>query len=370
LPGEPIRLFKVAMDPSVYTPVPSFSASGPAAPSPIEQTLRSGYIGQGPRVDEFEAALKDTFALPRLPVTVNSGTSALELALALIGVGPGDAVITTPQTCTATNSPIVTRGAIPVWADVNARGLLTAESVLRAWMLAKDRGLNVKAVMVVSWAGARPDIGRMRRQLPDDLPIIEDAAHRLPSGSVADYAAWSFQAIKFLTTGDGGALLTPASQVKRARLLRWYGLDRDGAQDFRCSQNIAEVGHKWHMNDIAATIGLANLRLATANLTAHRANASYLAKRLRREFDPDSHYWFFPYAHERRDALSAHLAACGIETSQVHARNDKHSGFQQFPVRLPGVDRFDATQLALPCGWWLDRGDLDTIVEAIDAFER
>jgi dTDP-4-amino-4,6-dideoxygalactose transaminase len=363
-----IRLFKVAMSPTLFHGVPSMSADR-GFTNPLLDTLASGYIGQGPQVEKFEQALEEKFLLPRRPVTTNSCTSALDLALELIGVGPGDAVITTPQTCTATNTPIVKRHAIPVWADINQRGLVTAESVNRAWMAAKDEGLNVKAVMVVDWAGARPDIPRIRRVLPDNMPIIEDAAHRLPGPSEADYTAWSFQAIKYLTTGDGGALQVPAAQQKRAKLLRWYGLDRETKADFRCEQNIAEVGFKYHMNDIAASIGLANLPLALANLVKQRANAHYLASRLGQEFDRHSHYWFYPWLTRNRDAFVARLAAEGIEASQVHARNDKHTGFQ-YPRRLPGVDLFDSHQIAIPCGWWLSDEDLDHVVESIRAFQE
>ena len=351
-----IRLFKVAM--------------APAAKIAVAETLDSGYIGQGPKVEEFERALQYEFLLPRQPVTTNSCTSALDLALELIGVGPGDAVITTPQTCTATNTPIVKRHAIPVWADVDQRGLVTPDSVLRAWLAAKDEGLDVKAVMVVAWAGSRPDVAGIKRLLPDNMPVIEDAAHRLPSPiNDADYTAWSFQAIKYLTTVDGGALLTPSSQLGRAKLLRWYGLDRESSSDFRCAQDIKEVGFKYHMNDVAATIGLANLPMAIRNLAKQRANAEYLAKRIGFTFDPDSHYWFFPILiHEgQRDRFVEHMSERGIETSQVHARNDKHTGFN-YPRPLPGVDRFDAAQLALPCGWWLETEELDQIAEAILAF--
>lgn len=349
-----IRLFRVAM---------SHDAAAAAG-----ETLDSGYIGQGPRVEEFEAALEEEFMLPRRPVTTNSCTSALDLALELIGVGPGDRVVTTPQTCTATNTPIVKRRAIPVWADVNQRGLVTPQSVFRAAADAEDEtGDRPKAIVVVSWAGARPDIDGIRALNPG-VPIIEDAAHRLPSPlNPADYTAWSFQAIKYLTTVDGGALLTPASQLQRAKLLRWYGLDRESSADFRCAQDITEVGFKYHMNDVAATIGLANLPLATRNLLTQRRNAQYLARQLRLEFYPGSHYWFFPMIIPERDRFVAHMAERGIETSQVHARNDKHTGFQ-YPRSLPGVDLFDAHQIAVPCGWWLTREELDQIVEAIESF--
>lgn len=349
-----IRLFKVAMHPD--------------AKVAVGEVLDSGYIGQGPNVDAFEAALQERFALRTHPITVNSCTSALDLALELVGVGPGDAVITTPQTCTATNTPIVKRRAIPVWADVDTRGLLTPRSVASALAAVRKDGLrDPKAIMVVDWAGALPDYAGIRK-VANGIPVIEDAAHRLPGETKGgDYVAFSFQAIKYLTTGDGGLLLTPFNQIQRAKLLRWYGLDRESSASFRCAQNIEEVGFKYHMNDIAASIGLANMEMAAQNLRIQQDNARYLSDQLGTEFDPESHYWFFPITVHERDRFTAHLAEHGVETSQVHARNDKHAGFQ-YPRALPGVDWFDAHQTAIPCGWWLTRDDLDTVVAAVKSF--
>jgi dTDP-4-amino-4,6-dideoxygalactose transaminase len=345
-----IRLFKVAM--------------APEAKDVVGKVLDSGYIGQGPKVEEFEEALQRQYGLPDRPMTTNSCTSAIDLALALIGVGPGDYVITTPQTCTATNSPIVTRGAIPVWADVDLKGLIDPGSVGAVYR----QYPQAKAVMAVDWAGQLADYDGLRKATKREIPIIEDAAHRLPDGNVkGDYVAWSFQAIKFLTTGDGGALLTPGNQQARARLLRWYGLDREGSASFRCAQNIAEVGYKYHMNDIAASIGLANLLTAEKNLRQHQANAKYLCDRLGIAFDRDSHYWFFPITVGDRDAFVTYMADKGVETSQVHARNDTHDGFLRVMPRKAGsgTDWFDAHQIAIPCGWWLTEQDLETIADAV-----
>lgn len=349
-----IRLFKVAMS--------------SAAKTAVGEVLDSGYIGQGPKVDAFEEALRERFSLRTRPVTTNSCTSALDLALELIGVGPGDAVVTTPMTCTATNGVIVKRGAIPVWADVDVDGLISPNGVKSALYHAeKQWGRNVKAIMAVDWAGALPNF-RGIRELAPGIPIIEDAAHRLPSETGGgDYIAFSFQAIKYLTTGDGGALLTPFNQVQRAKLLRWYGLDRESSASFRCAQNIEEVGFKYHMNDISASIGLANLEMAAQNLRIQRDNARYLAERLGTPFNDLSHYWFFPITVDERDRFVEHMAANGVEVSQVHARNDKHSAFQ-YPRDLPGVDWFDAHQIALPCGWWLSMDDLYTVVQAVKSF--
>lgn len=346
-----IRLFKVGM--------------ARAAEEAVAEVLRSGYIGQGPKVDEFEAALQKTWGLDQKPLTLNSATSALDLALTLVGVGPGDKVLTTPQTCTATNSPIVTRGATPVWCDVDTEGLIAPASVERNFR----RHPDAKAVIAVDWAGTPADYKRIRKAAPG-VPVVQDAAHRFGGPAYGDYVVWSFQAIKFLTTGDGGALLTPAAQYERAKLLRWYGLDRESSASFRCAQNITEVGFKYHMNDIAASIGLANLPAARQNLRVQYDNARYLGERLGIEVHPESHYWFFPVTVDMRDEFIAYLADEGIEASQVHARNDKHDGFHFPNGKLPGVDWFDSHQAALPCGWWLTRDELDHVADTVIAWDN
>src|SRR3990170_2900817 len=118
------------------------------APAAVQRVLESGYIGQGPKVEEFEQAFARALDAPFVPLSLNSGTSALDLALHLIGVGPGDEVISTPMTCTATNGVIVNRGAKIVWADVDPfTGLISPGDVGR---LVSRR---TKAIMAVDWGG-------------------------------------------------------------------------------------------------------------------------------------------------------------------------------------------------------------------------
>lgn len=189
------------------------------------------YVGQGPKVDEFEHAFGSLIGLERPPLGVNSCSAAIDLALHLIGVGPGDEVITTPLTCSATNGSIVTRGASIVWADVDPiTGLIDPVSVASALTS------RTKAVIAVDWAGRFCDYGALQA-ISDGVPIIEDAAHCVYTPVIhGDYLCFSFGPIKHLTTGGyGGALLPPDVQYERAKLLRWHGLDRTGPSDsFRC----------------------------------------------------------------------------------------------------------------------------------------
>jgi len=351
--GRSIPLFKVFM------PDSAIAAS--------EKTLRSGFIGQGPRVDAFETALADWFGGSQI-LTLNSGTSAIHLALRLAGVGQGDEVISTPMTCTATNVPILAMGARLVWADIDpCTGNIDPVDVRRKITS------HTKAIIAVHWGGypceldELADIGRKH-----GIPIIEDAAHAFgasyherPVGSHSDFVCFSFQAIKSLTTVDGGALVCQDPAVyRRGKLLRWYGIDREAPRkDLRCEADILEWGYKFHMNDVAAAIGLEQLRYVRRVLERHRDNAAYYRDRLKdlpgvklleSRTDRQSSCWLFTVLlHGGRDSFIDAMSQAGIVTSQVHVRNDVHTAFRAFRSELPGVDCFSSRQVSIPVGWWL-----------------
>ena len=360
----------------LFRPLMTAEAARAAADALTPAADGSLMIGQGPVVDRFEAQFRRYVEAPRDVLTTNSCTAALDLALHLAGVGAGDEVITTPQTCTATTGVIVNRGAVPVWADVDAlTGLIDPASVARL-VTPKTR-----AVMAVDWAGRPCDYAGLRSAAPV-LPIIQDAAHRGPTpigDTHGDYVAWSFQAIKFLTTVDGGALLCPdAATTERARLLRWFGLDRRSSADFRCAQDIAEAGFKYHMHDVAAAIGLANLPAARTAALAQRARAARYNRALAGlpgllvpPHDEACDYWLYTVLVDDRADFEAHLNRAGVATSQVHARNDAHTAFRHANgratarVRMPGLEAFARRQVSIPVGWWLTDADEAAVIEAV-----
>lgn len=356
-----IRLFKVLMAPGV--------------PQAVNRVLLSGYVGQGPKVEEFEEKLAEFLGTEVL--TVNSGTSALSLALHLLGVGPGDEVISTAQTCAATNAAIAHSGATIVWADVDAfSGNILPSSVGHA---ISDK---TKAIMAVDWAGRPCQYDELNSF---GIPVVEDAAHAIGStfsgkhvAQVNPYVCFSFQAIKHLTTGDGGAIKVPEEQLDRARRLRWFGLNRRTNESFRCKQDIPEIGFKYHMNDIAAAIGVENLTLLRSIVDRHVEHATYLADGLASHDDvavPASHAlrhsscWFLPILVPSPVDFIANMAAQGVEVSPVHYRNDKLTAFKavsRSPVPLTGLDYFSAHHVGIPCGWWLNQADLDKVIEAVE----
>lgn len=364
-----IPLFRVAM--------------GSDAGVHVESTLQSGFVAQGKKVEEFEEALIPWFG--RKPITVNSGTSALTLALRLANV-KGGRVITTPMTCSATNLAILAAGAEPVWADVDPRtGLIDPESVARRMDDYYGYGASIKAVMAVDWGGQPADYDSLRgAAIAMDVPIIEDAAHAfgseykgVPTGSVADYTCFSFQAIKHLTTGDGGALTTLMGDERRAKTLRWFGIDREAeTKEFRGEIDVEEWGYKFHMNDIAATIGLANLSIVNGILARHMAHAMAYDANLDERFirtapsyDHIGSWWIYTILlpdRDTRDAFKEWMASRGVQVSQVHWRNDTLSVFRPYQRDdLPGVDEFSDRMICLPAHY---QANANEIVKAANGF--
>lgn len=345
------------------------------AAAEVAKVLASGYIGQGERCEEFERAFGELVGAPDPPLLLNSCTSAIDLALHTIGVVSGDEVITTPITCFATTAPIIWRGAVPVWCDVDPlTGNADPHDVLNKITP------RTKAILVVDWAGRACAYDQLRSA---GIPVIEDAAHgplieyggKSTAIAGGDYVCYSHQAIKFLTLGDGGTLITPPDQTERARLLRWYGLNRRSKADFRCEQDIAEVGFKSQSNDIAAAIGLANLPGTERAVALSRQNAEYYTRALANvpgvtvpPFDRGAAYWIYSILVDDRASFSAHMAAKGIAVSPVHRRTDAHSAIAavgQWRGTSAGVDYYDEHQCAVPNGWWLSHQQREYIASAI-----
>lgn len=360
-----IPLFKVLMSPS--------------AKEAVAEVLESGYIGQGPKVELFEHKLAAAYGRPVL--TMSSCTAALDLALHLADVEPGDLVASTPQTCSATTAVVVNRRAIPFWCDIDPlTGLIDPNDVRKRLLRARGR---VKAIMAVDWAGRVCDYRSLKEiGATFGIPVIQDAAHLGPQplseDGAGDFSCFSYQAIKILTTADGGAIATPSAEAhKRAELLRWYGLDRKSSASDRCAQNIQESGYKAHMNDVAAAIGLANLPDAKRAVDVHRRNAAFYHEELEGlpgvttpPPDADSSWWLYTLLVLDRDGFIKFLADRGIMASPVHLRTDKHDAYYYPSGQLLGVDYFSSREVAIPVGWWLSDEDRKAVVEAVATWAR
>ena len=345
------------------------------------EVLRSGWIGEGPKVAEFEHALCDRFEFP-YALGLNSGTSALRLALACAGVGPGDEVISTAMTCTATNTPILEQFAVPVFADI-----LFDSGNINPGDIEHRITEKTKAILPVHWAGYPCEMKEIREIAGrHGLPVIEDCAHALGAtrdgyyiGQRSDYACFSFQAIKTLTTGDGGLLVVNNEDIyNEARRRRWFGIDR--VNRVRQSNGYShwdqsESGYKMHMNDIAAAIGLGNFLFIDLLMIRRRGICEIYESELRgvpgvRLFERErsgatSGNWLFSIHVENREGFCAMMEANNIEVSVVHIRNDHHTVFGPPRHDLPVLDRFEKSYISLPLHNHLTGEEVSRVVESI-----
>lgn len=340
----------------------------------LTEVLYSGYIGQGEVVEQFENKLCE-FLGTKHCLTVNSGSSALHIALILAGVGPGDEVISTVITAEPTNTVISQTGATIVWADIDINtGNLCPDDVER------KISSKTKAIVVVDYAGVPVDIKRFQAiEKKYGIPIIEDAAHAFGAsfsgeklGNHFSFVAFSFQAIKHLTTVDGGLLCIMDEKLhEKAKIIRWFGLDK---KITRQENNINVQGYKYHMNNVNACIGLVQLEEFHSRLSAYISNGNYYDEQLKNTKDIEllkyyesstPSYWLYTLKVKRRDDFIKKLKENGIEASPLHKRNDIHQIFSSSKVRLPNVDQFEAEWVHIPSGPWVSESDREMITAVI-----
>jgi perosamine synthetase len=215
--------------------------------------------------------------------------------------------------------------------------------------------------------------------------VIEDAAHALgatyrgrPIGTISRFTAFSFQAVKHLTTGDGGALCcTEEGDARAATIRRWFGIDRENSKPSILGErvyDISSVGYKYHMNDLAAAVGLGNLDTFTDRLLRRQKIARLYREKLagvpglqllRSTPDRTSACWLFTLLVEKREDFIRRLAESGIPASVVHLGIDHNSVFGSKRSDLPGQKLFDEKQVAIPVHEGLSEDDVHMIVNTI-----
>ncbi|MBS1791597.1 MAG: DegT/DnrJ/EryC1/StrS family aminotransferase [Acidobacteria bacterium] len=240
----------------------------------VVDSLRSGWLTTGPKTHRFEREFADFIGSDIQALAVNSATAGLHLVLEAFGIGPGDEVITTPYTFTATAGVVRHLGADPVFVDIDPKTFnLDPAKIERA---ITER---TKAIIPVHFAGLacdmQPIIEIARRH---GLKILEDAAHALPStyhnrlvGTLdTDATVFSFYATKTITTGEGGMIVTRDEAIAdRCRAMRLHGISRDAFDRYTSSKpswhyEVIAPGFKYNLTDIASSIGLQQLKKAWA----------------------------------------------------------------------------------------------------------
>lgn len=341
----------------------------------LEEVLYSGYVAQGEVVEEFERKF-EKYIGSGYTLSLNSGTAALHVALILAGVKEGDEVISTPLTAEPTNVAIKMVGAKVRWADIDPNtGNICPDSI------EKNINSKTKAILVVDYAGIPVDVVRIQ-QISEkyNIPVIDDAAHALGAkvngkrtGNHFPFTIYSFQAIKHLTTIDGGALQIQDKELyEKGKIIRWFGLDKSKT---RLENDIQIQGYKYHMNNVNAMIGIVQLENIEALIQKYIDNGKYLDENLKGiegvdliKYYPNSEpsYWLYTLKVENRKGFIDMMTANNITATELHKRNDTHTYLNDFPTTLPNLDSFYSKMVHIPCGWWVTKEDLDKMVSLIN----
>ncbi len=368
----------------------------------VVDTLRSGWVTTGPKARRFEqdfaAFLGTTEAAPLHCVAVNSATAGLHLALEALGIGPGDEVITTTHTFTATAEVVRYLGADVKLVDVDPATLNIDPAAVEAAITPRT-----KALIPVHYAGLAADMPALlavaRRH---GLKVVEDAAHALPTtcggalvGTLAsDATVFSFYANKTITTGEGGMLVTrDAALAKRAQVMRLHGMNRDAFDRFTAKvpswyYEIVAPGFKYNLTDIAAALGLHQLKKARAFRErraeiASRYDAAFAGLPVLRPPQPwpgDLHAWHLYVlrladgAPCTRDELVERLFAAGIGCSvhyiPLHLHPYWRERYALTPAMFPHSQHAYQRMLSLPIYTRMTESDVERVTDAVRAALR
>ena len=346
----------------------------------VADVLRSGWITSGPKVREFEARLSELCG-GRPVRSFSSATGAMEVALALAGIGPGDEVITTPLSWVATANVVLRAGARPVFVDCDPRTRNIDLERVEAAITPRTR-----ALLPVDLAGLPVDRDRLYAiAKARGLRVIEDAAQSMGAnwggrmiGSSGDLVSISFHANKNITTAEGGCLvLNDAAEAKRAELWRLQGVERSG--DSWDGMDVTLAGGKHNLTDIAACIGLGQL----PHLAAYTARRRELARRYFARWDrtlgcelPPEDYtqsnWhmfqvLLPEAVPRSPFIAAMRSAgigVGVHYPAMHLFS-LFRGFGHRPGEFPHAERIGRSIVSLPMFPAMQDSDVDRVLAAL-----
>jgi len=355
----------------------------------VSKVLSGRWLGQGPLVDIFEKKFSKQFCDNLPTVAVGSGTDALHLAYLLSGIKKNDEIICPVFTCTATNIPLLYIGAKIKFADIDPTTLnISIESVEK--LITK----KTKAIVIVNYGGLLNNLDKLNEiAKKNNLILIQDAAQSLGARynrksivNFADFTIFSFQAIKHITSGDGGALvMKKISLEKKCKRLRWFGIDRPKKQGGTWENDIKEIGYKYQMTDLGACLLLDSMK--EFNLIKYKRNLIYKtylnhikqSKKIRciesTDKNSDEVMWLFTIISPFKDVLQKKLREKKIETNQVHFRNDRYSIFKQFvkKKKFINMDSLEKQYLVLPMHTKMSRDDairisleINKIIKQID----
>ena len=357
----------------------------PDAGAAIQNAIAGGQVNNGPKVIEFEQALRKLIGNPFLTSTANVSTT-LEMCLRMAGAVTGTEVVASPMSCVASTMPVLMAGAMMRWCDIDpATGNIDPESARRQ-ITAKTR-----AILVNHWVGHPADLAPLADLAREHgLALIDDASEALGATyrgkqmgmTGSDYTVFCFNPIRHLNCGEGAAVaFASEKEFERAEKLKRFGIDqvtfRDKLGEIRADSDIPEASDHNFLSQIYAAFGLAQWPYLDLLLKRPKENGKAFAEAvaglpglrvLTHPADSEPAYWTFPLRAQRRDELLTWLRGQGIYASKGHIRNDIYSCYGKTEGALPGVEEFEREQINLPCGWWVNEPERNQIINALKAW--
>ena len=370
----------------------SRSDIGDAEQQAVMAVMQNGYLGMGGQVNALEQELTAFLGGGREVVCVNTGTSALHLALQACSLGPGDEVLVPSLTYVASFQAVTATGATPVACDIDDQTLTLDPEDMRRRVSAKT-----KAVMPVHYASGLGRLDEVYRIAEEQgLRVVEDAAHAFGCrhegrlvGSFGDVACFSFDGIKNITCGEGGAVVTSDAEVaERVRNARLLGVEKDTEKRFEGKRSwdfdVTAQGWRYHMSDLMAAIGRVQLqrfpdfaaqRVALAKTYDALLHGRNDVRALQLDYGPIvPHIYPIRVAADQRDALREHLEDDGIQTGLHYKPNHLLSFFQE--AEAPGAATSDypvseqvfSEILTLPLHTLMSEDDVRAICNSLERF--
>ena len=351
----------------------------------VTDVLKTRWIGQGPLVDKFEDTFKTKFAKTNYCVAVGSGTDALHLAYILANIKKGDEVIAPVFTCTATNIPLLYIGAKIKFADIDPDTMNISIDHVKKLITKKT-----KAIIFVNYGGVPCDLIELNKlKKKHNLILIQDAAQSLGSKvgkkditEFADFTIFSFQAIKHITSGDGGMLTFKNKKfLEKSRRIRWFGIDREKKQGGTWENDIIEIGYKYQMTDVGARMLLDSMK-DFSKIFAHRKKIFNIYKKELSKNENikvidtidkklSNSFWLCTLIIKKdRIKLQNYLRKLKIETNQVHFRNDRYTIFKKFIKKniFPNMKKYENNYLVIPMNIKITTKDAYYISKKINNF--
>lgn len=349
----------------------------------LERVLNSGWIGLGPEVAKFEEQIC-SYVHSQHATATSSCTSALQISLRALALQPGSKVATTPVTFVSTNHAILNEGHVPVFIDVNP---LTGNITPLSLKEALSKHPDIRCLFMVHLAGYPCDIDEIEQICKESgVVIIEDCAHAFGAsykgrmiGDCENMCCWSFQAVKNLPVGDGGAVTTKNKTLDTLlKKLRWMGIDKDtisrAQSGYKWDYDVTEVGYKCFMNDITAAIGNVQIKYVSQDNARRKQIADYYRDNIRNAEKPEytsdrqSSYHFYPLFFANKEKVYSELVDNGISPGVHYKLNTRYRMYSGSLVSgdMQGAQQYEKTQLTLPIHTKLSDNDVDLVVRIVN----